>query len=94
MRFSGDGLKLRERFLTPALIESVGATAEGTDPFTTGDTDLPKAFRVGTCHVVSPDRTRFDVLLFWKDDTRSEQRTIKVEVAKIDGKWLVDKIDR
>ena len=94
MRFSSDALKLRERFLPPALIERTRTATEGSDPFTTGDTDFPKAFRVGECRVIAPDRTEFDVLLFWKDDNRSEQRTIKVQAGKIDDKWLIDKIDR
>ncbi len=94
MRFSPDGLKASEKYLTPALIENVRNAAEGTDPFTTGDSDLPKAFRTGECRVLSPERTEFDVLLFWKDDTRSEQRTIKVQAVNSGGRWLVDKIER
>lgn len=92
MKFSPDGLKQRERFLSSALIENARKTTEGTDPFTTGDADLPKAFRTGECRVILPDRTEFDVLLFWKDDTRSEQRTIKVQAAKIADSWRIDKI--
>lgn len=92
MKFSEDGLKQRERFLSPGLIEQARKAKEGTDPFTTGDADLPKAFRPGECRVISPDRTSFDVLLFWKDDARSEQRTIRVEAVKNGDKWLIDKI--
>lgn len=94
MKFSQDGLKSRERFITPSLSQSVVNTAEGSDPFTTGDSDIPKAFRVAECRVLSPDRAEYAVLLFWKDDRRSEERRIAVQVAKIDGNWLVDKIVR
>ena len=93
MGFSEEGLKQRARFLSPALIEQAGKASDGTDPFTTGDTDFPKAFRAGECRVISPDRTLFDVLLFWKDNVRSEQRTIRVEAIKRGDTWLVDKIE-
>lgn len=67
--------------LTPADAE--------TDPFVLTN-DFPKAFRVGECTVVEPaKRTRFEVLLFWKDDARTEQSTIKVETEKIDNKWII-----
>jgi hypothetical protein len=94
MAFSPETLKQRERFLTPELAEKVRASTAGTDPFTTGDTDFPKAFRVGECRVLAPDRTQFDVLLFWKDDIRSEQRKITVQAVNEDGNWLIDKVER
>lgn len=92
VKFSADNLKLRERFLTPEFARSESASTEGTDPFTTGNTDFPKAFRVGECKEISPDRTEFQVLLFWRDDTRTEQREIGVETEKRNGEWLLDRI--
>lgn len=92
MKFSSENLKLRERFLTPDLSKSMDSMQEEVDPFTTGNSDFPKAFRVGECNEISPGRTEFQVLLFWRDDTRSEQRVIKVTAAKQNEKWLVDTI--
>lgn len=94
MKASADGLKARAKFITPGLLKKAETAAEGTDPFTTGTDDLPKTFRPGECRVISPDRTEFDVLLFWKDDTRSEQRKIKVQAAKSGDQWLVDDVIR
>lgn len=94
MKASPEGLEARKRFLTPQLYKSAASAAEGTDPFTTGTSDFPKAFRAGECRVISPERTEYDVLLFWKDDSRTEQKTINVEAAKIDDAWLIDKIER
>ena len=94
MKFSPEGLKQRERFLSPALVAELRASKEGTDPFTTGTDDLPKAFRAGKCRTLSPDRTEFDLLIFWKDDIRNEQRSMKVEAVKSGDTWLVDKIKR
>jgi hypothetical protein len=92
MKFSPENLKVRERFLTPELANRSASAKEGTDPFTTGTEDIPRAFRVAECTQISPDRTEFRVLLFWRDNTRTEQREIKVEEVKQNEKWLVDKM--
>jgi len=92
MSFTPDDLRARERFLTPEFAEKLRSSREGTDPFTTGTDDFPKAFRAGDCREISPERTAIEVVLFWKDDTRSEERKIKVEMAKRGDVWLVDNI--
>jgi len=92
MRFSAENLRQREKFLTPEYFKSLQNLQTENDIFTTNTADLPKAFRVGKCEVVEPSKTRLEVLLFWKDDTRSEQKTINAEVVKQNDKWLINKI--
>jgi len=92
MKFSAENLKKREKFLTPEFFKSLQNLKTENDIFTTNSTDLPKAFRVGKCEVVEPSKTDLEVLLFWKDDKRSEQKVIHVEVVKQNDKWLVNKI--
>lgn len=92
MNFSQETLKQREKFLTPELLKHLELLQENADPFTTGTNDFPKAFRVGECKEISSDRTQFQLLLFWRDDTRSEQREIMIEAAKQNEKWMIDKI--
>jgi len=92
MRFSPENLKQREKFLTPEFYQSLAGLQTENDVLTTGDTDYPKAFRVGKCDALAPDRANVEVLLFWKTDTRTEQRAISVEVVKRNDKWLVNKI--
>lgn len=94
IKFSSDGLKHRERFLTPEFATAAANSSEGTDPFTTGSDDIPKAFRVGECHEISPERTESSVLLFWRSDDRTEQREIKVEAVDKNDTWLVNKVSR
>lgn len=94
MKVSPGWLEGRKRFLTAELLERVETAGEGTDPFTTGTSDIPKAFRAAECRVVSPERAEYDVLLFWKDDSRTEQRKVKVQVAKVGEAWLIDSIER
>ena len=92
MRFSQENLRQREKFLTPELYKNLQKSPADADVFTTNNTDFPKAFRVGKCEVAEPTKTNFEVLLFWKTDTRSEQKAINVEVVKQGDKWLVNKI--
>jgi len=93
MTFSNENLEKRKNYLTPEFYNRLRSGEQLVDPFTR-TTDLPKAFRVGECRVdESEKRVTFNVLLFWKTDTRSEQRSIQVGVEKVEGRWLVDTVD-
>ncbi|HEY0462334.1 MAG TPA: hypothetical protein VGC97_24590 [Pyrinomonadaceae bacterium] len=92
MKFSEENLKRREKYLTPEYFKSLQGLQTESDVFTTGNSDFAKAFRVGGCKVVEPSKTNVEVLLFWKTDTRSEQKAINVEVVKQGDKWLINKI--
>lgn len=92
MRFSPENLQKRAKYFTPEYFKSLQNLPTGGDVFTTNNDDFPKAFRVGSCKVVDPSKTDFEVLLFWKTDTRSEQREIHVEVVKQGDQWLINKI--
>ena len=93
MGFSAEGLEKKKIYLTPRLYESLKDSAQAVDPFTR-TSDPPKAFRAGECRVIDPGkRVAFNMLLFWKTDTRSEQRSINVTTAKVDGAWRIDSVD-
>lgn len=93
MAFSAEGLEKKKIYLTPRLYESLKVASPSADPFTR-QSDLPKAFRAGECRVIEPGtRTAFNLLLFWKTDTRSEQRSINVTTAKVDGAWRIDAVE-
>lgn len=94
MKFSGEVLKQRVKFLTPEFAKAVENSNEGTDPFTTGSDDIPKAFRVGECREISTERTESNVMLFWRSDDRTEQREITVEAVDRNDAWLVNKVSR
>lgn len=93
MKFSPENLQLRERFLTPEYAASLRGKSTETDVFTVNSDDYPKAFRAGDCRLAAPDKTVFEVLLFWKTETRTEQRRIEVAAVKQNDKWLIDKIE-
>ena len=94
MGVSAENLKKRERFLTPQFFLKVSNEQQGNDPFTTGTAEFPKAFRVGECRELSPDKAEFQVVLFWRDDIRSEQREVKAVAVKQNDNWLLDNVTR
>jgi len=94
MHFTPENLRVRERFLTKGFAARTSVETEGIDPFTTGNDDFPRAFRVGKCTEVASDKVEYQVLLFWRDDNRTEQREIKVDLAKQNERWLVDNVTK
>jgi hypothetical protein len=90
MKFTSENLKAREKYLAPDLARLLQKFVTDSDPFTlSAPGDVPKAFRVGGCKILAADETEVQVLLFWKDDNRSEQREINVAVVKQNGNWLI-----
>ncbi len=92
MKPSDENLELREKFLTDELKQELLNQRDGAKDYFTATDDYPKAFRVGSCAVENENKTVFQVVLFWRDDTRSQQREIKVETIKQNHKWLINKI--
>ena len=92
MRPSAENLKAREQFLTSELIRSLSASAETAKDYFTATDNYPKAFRVGECTSGSDDKATFQVLLLWRDDTKSEQREVHVETVKIGDHWLINNV--
>lgn len=93
LKFTAENLRAREKYLTPDLSRLLQKFLTESDPFTlTPADDLPKTFRVGGCRTLAPDKTESQVLLFWKDDARSEQREITVEAVKQNDNWLISNI--
>ena len=83
---------MREKFLSGDLMRQLSAQTETATDYFTATEDYPKAFRIGECETVAPNRAVFQIVMFWKDDTRNEQREIKVEAVKENDKWLVNRI--
>jgi hypothetical protein len=94
MHPSADSLRASEEYLTDRLFSSLSASTEAKIDYFTQTDDYPRAFRVGTCSVEADDKALLQVLLFWRDETRTQQRAIKVEAVKIGDKWLVDKVSK
>ena len=90
MTFAAENLEKRKEYLTPEFYQALQDVQTAGDPFTLRE-DLPKAFRVGACRATDSG-VQFDLLLFWKTDTRSEQQAIKVDVENRGGKWLVSEV--
>jgi len=93
MKPSKENLQLRAKFLTDELKQNLTAQNNGETDYFTATDDYPKAFRIGYCTVINENKTIFEVVLFWKDDARSEQREIKVETINQGYKWLINKVE-
>lgn len=92
MLFSMENLNARRKFLSPSFAAALDNANTETDVFTVNSADLPRAFRVGECEVIDSEHTAFQVLFFWRDDKRTEQRSIRVITARVNGAWLIDSI--
>ena len=93
MLFSKERLEEKRRHLTDRFYQSLTAATGDADPFTSGTADVPRAFRLGECEKLAEGRASFEVLLFWRDETRTEQRAIRVELEQSGGTWLIDKVN-
>lgn len=87
-------IEARKRFLTPKLFETLTAAPTDADYFTTGTTEIPRAFKPGKCETGPNGSAIFEVLLFWKDESGSDQKMIRVETVKQQDKWLVEQVSR
>jgi hypothetical protein len=94
MKPSKENLKLREEYLTAELKQELEKQTETKKDYFTQTDDYPKAFRIGECAVVEADKkVNLQVVLFWRDDKRSEQREVNVEAVKENETWLVNKVE-
>ncbi len=94
MKFTRDNLKQREKYLSNDLKQKLDNQPDGTTDYFTATDDYPKAFRLGGCETVEPNKkVNIQVLLFWKSDTRSEQREIHVEGINQNNSWLINKVE-
>ena len=92
MKFTADALKEKSKFLTPEFAALLGKFVTESDPFTLSQ-DKPRAFRVGGCKVNrAGEKTEVTALVFWKDQTKTEQLPIRFDMAKQDDKWLINNI--
>ncbi len=92
-----ENIRLREKYLTHDYAaklmhdEDIGTPA--TKDLFTNSEDFPKAFRVGECRVVEAGKkVEFEVLMFWKDDEKSQQKPVVAFVRKENDKWLIDSV--
>ncbi len=93
MLFSKERIEEKRRHLTDRFYQTLTAATGDADPFTSGTADVPRAFRLGECEKIAEGRTSFEVLLFWRDETRTEQRAIRVELERTADTWLIDKVN-
>ena len=86
-------LKLRKQYITENFSNVISKQINQSQDFFTLTDDYGKAFRIGKCKDVEQNKTDLEVLIFWKTDTRTEQKAIHAEAVNEGGKWLINKIE-
>ncbi|MFN0277657.1 MAG: hypothetical protein ACKVRN_03540 [Pyrinomonadaceae bacterium] len=92
MSSSAENLKAREEFLTSELKSTRTSSSETAKDYFTATENYPKAFRLGSCNSESNEKVTLQVLLFWRDDTKSEQKEVQIESIKVRDKWLINRV--
>ncbi len=92
MKMTADNLNVRESYLTPELHNSLAAAGDSKFDYFTATDNYPKAFRVGSCTSDAEDKATLQVVLLWRDDTRSDQKEVYADVVKSGDNWLVQKV--
>ncbi len=94
MKFTKENLKLREKFFSNELKQKLASQPESATDYFTATDDYPKAFRLGSCEMLEPNKkVNMQIVLFWKTETRNEQREVQVEVIKENDNWLINKVE-
>ena len=91
MKESPENLKLREKFLTPELYNTLSTLSEEKDYFTNSALP-PKTFKIGKCEAPQSDRADIQVQIYWRDDNRTTQKEVHVQAVKIGDAWLINKV--
>ena len=95
MKPSKENLQPLGKFLTAELKQRLESQSEEAKDYFTATDDYPKAFRPGKCRVSEPNKkVFFQVLLFWKDENRTEQREVEVEVVNENDHWLISNVSQ
>lgn len=92
MKTSAKNLEKREKYLSNELKDKLANKTETAKDYYTQTADYPKAFRVGKCEISDKNRTKFEILLFWRTEEKNIQREIDVEAVKENNKWLINKV--
>lgn len=92
MKFTKENLSKRGEYLTEELKRKLENLPDGERDYFTQTDDYPKAFRIGECRVVSPKKTVFQIVLFWRNEERSEQREVYAETVNPNNEWLINSV--
>lgn len=85
-----EGLRARQRYLTPRYFEMLSAgEASDLDPFTM-TREYPRTFKVGECRELSPTDVDLQIQLYWKDDEKTVQQEVIANMVSHGDEWLLD----
>ena len=95
MKFTKENLQTREKFLSEQLKLKLGTQPDSAKDYFTATDSYPKTFRVGVCKITEPEKkVEAQILLFWREGEKTEQREVKAEVINENDKWLVSSVSQ
>jgi len=93
LRAAADLRDERSTYLTDDLLNRLPSLQDQAVDYFTKTSESPKSFRVGRCLVISGSETELQVVLLWRDDTRSDQAEVKVKSVLTGEKWSIDDVN-
>jgi hypothetical protein len=77
-----------DRFIASDFQTSV---SDDLDPFFLSPT-TPTTFKIGKCDVDSETRVSIQVQLYWRYESKTDQKEVYAEVFRTGDKWLIYKV--
>jgi len=77
-----------DRFIAPGFQTSA---TDDLDPFFLSPT-MPTTFKIGKCDVDNDSRVSIQVQLYWRYESKTDQKEVYAEVARSGDKWLIEKV--
>jgi len=89
-----ENLAAKRQYLTDALAArlSSGAGTGARRDFFTDSENYPTAFQISSCEVVSGDRVKIEINLYWRENEQNSQRKITAEMIKRGSDWLLNNV--
>ena len=81
--------EVSSRFVSPGFQTDV---AEGTDPFFRS-TSPPTTFKIGKCESMNETRGKIQVQLYWRLESRTDQKEVYADIQKSGDRWLIEKVE-
>ena len=81
--------EIQNKFVSPGFLPDPNNSAD--DPFTFSK-DMPKTFKIGKCESSDEKKVTMQVQLYWRDDSQTVQKEVRVEEVKTSDAWLINKV--
>jgi hypothetical protein len=89
--YTVEDIEKRKPYLTDEFAAKQTAYGTTFDPFTLAE-DPPRTFKLGECTFIDREKVAFRVQVYWRDDSTTVQKDLRLELVAKDGNWLINNI--